>query len=279
MIATQNPQDAAHQMIGCGMYAISSSLETAWCNLLGGFEINNLEGNFSPTLGNINIEFSTADEIYTAKNCLFAQTCGLPYLKKWQKSHGVICVPKFDIDGCQGLSYRSWFIKKKTNGRNKLEDFQNTRAAINSWESNSGMNALRFAVSNLDIRKPFFSEVQLTGAHHQSALSVAKGTADIAAIDAVTFYFLSAVYPEIIEKIEVFDQSVLTPGLPFIHNRNSAFTAEEITLALNLALNKYQQSTANPLKITSFQQVDESSYLEIQRLEQRSVKNGYPVLA
>jgi len=261
------------------MYAISDNLEKAWTKLFNGFQINTPAGSVSPTLGNIDIDFSTEDDVYAAKNCLFAQTCGFPYLKKWQKSHAIICVPKFDIEGCQGLNYRSWFIKKKTNSKNKLEDFQNTRVAINSWASNSGMNVLRFAVSQLNVSDSFFSEVQLTGAHHQSVLSVAAGKAEIASIDAVTFYFLAQTYPELIKEIEIFDQSVPTPGLPFISHRDSVFTAKEITSALNRALKKSLASSQDRLKISSFEEVTESSYLEIQELENQSVNNGYPALA
>jgi|GEM_PF-221229 len=274
-----NQENTKNQMIGCGMYAISEDLKTAWSSLFAGFQIDRVDKTWSPTLGNMNVEYSTEEELYASKNCLIAHTCGYPYLKKWQKSHAVTCVPKFDIDGCQGINYRSWFIKKKTDDKKKLEEFQNTRVAINSWTSNSGMNVLRFAISKLNTDKRFFSAVCLTGSHYQSALSVANGTAEIAAVDAVTFYFLCQSHPEIVTEIEIFDQSVLTPGLPFIQPRDSELAAKEITSALNLALNQYLISHKDRLKISSFIEVDESRYMEIQELENQSVKNGYPTLA
>jgi len=272
----QSAHSTAH-VVGCGMYAFTDELQQSWSEFFSYF---GQECTFSGLIDQtLELQFSSTHEIYTAESSLIAQTCGFPYLKHWRDSHIPVCVPVFDIEGCEDQRYRSWFIKRKSSQRQDLEAFRNMRVAINGLESNSGMNVLRFAACRLSNQGRFFSEVKVTGAHYQSMFAVANGDADIAAIDAVSFYFACQKYPDLLAQIDVFAQSATTVGLPFIQKRGARVSAESITRALNTAVDRYRENTPNPLRLRRFQGVGESAYLPMLQMEQSAIEAGYRTLA
>ena len=74
-------------------------------------------------------------------------------------------------------------------------------AAVNAWDSNSGMNLFRAAIAPHADGAPFFASVILTGSHQASLAAVAAGGADLAAVDCVTFALLQRLRPALVERV------------------------------------------------------------------------------
>ncbi len=100
--------------------------------------------------------------------------------------------------------------------RRSLEAFRGAVAAVNGWDSNTGMNLFRATIAPVAGRAPFFASVVVTGSHLASLEAVADGRADLAAIDCVTYGLLKRLRPGLIDRTAIVAESPLSPGLPFI---------------------------------------------------------------
>ena len=88
------------------------------------------------------------------------------------------------------------------------------RCAINHYGSFSGDYALHDWWS--EQRRAPLDNVQVTGAHRASLFAVAKGEADIAAIDEISFHLAAHAFPEMAEALTIIDYTQARPGLPFL---------------------------------------------------------------
>ena len=100
--------------------------------------------------------------------------------------------------------------------RRSLETFRGAVAAVNGWDSNTGMNLFRATIAPVAVRAPFFASVVVTGSHLASLEVVADGRADLAAIDCVTYGLVKRLRSGLIDRTAIIAGSPLSPGLPFI---------------------------------------------------------------
>lgn len=265
-------------IISCGMYAFTEPLRRSWQTLLEplpGFLDASLTGADNPEA---TVVFDCSDETYLSPDLLIGHTCGYPYLKRWQATHEPVAVPVFDIPGCDGTGYRSWFICRADDERDSLAEFSQGVVALNHADSNSGMNVLRYALKDLSPRRTFFRRVLNSGSHTESMRLVARGEADLAAIDAVSFHHVAALEPSLAGSVRVFSRSATTTGLPFIRPRESQFGTSRILQALNEALTSLPAPARDTLRLTGFSPVEVSDYERTQQMEHEAILAGYPVL-
>jgi ABC-type phosphate/phosphonate transport system substrate-binding protein len=144
---------------------------------------------------------------------LLGQSCGLPYVSGACGGAVPVARPVYDVEGCGEGTYRSAIICR-AGKEAPLAAHRGCRAAINEYGSQSGCNALADAIRPLG--DAFFEQVLLTGAHRASALAVADGLADIAAIDAVAWALFAEVEPAAHARLSVLAWTPETPSLPFI---------------------------------------------------------------
>lgn len=122
----------------------------------------------------------------------------------------VVAVPVFA--GEEAPVYRSVIIARRG------ETTPGRRLAVNEFGSWSGYRALFHdaAVRSDDRWHPDgMAEIVVTGAHVASAVAVADGRADVAAIDHSVWNWLAANDPVAIESLEVVDRTVGCPAPPF----------------------------------------------------------------
>ena len=144
---------------------------------------------------------------------LLGQSCGLPFVSGLCGEAVPVARPVYDAEGCGAGTYRSALVCR-AGEQGPLRAFRGRVAAINEYGSQSGCNALADAVRSLG--DGFFGEVLLTGSHRASALAVAGGQADIAAIDAVAWALFAEVEPAARGRLAVLGWTPETPVLPFI---------------------------------------------------------------
>ena len=111
-------------------------------------------------------------DAFLATGPLLAQICG-PMAAR--RSHGVMVLGAFDagLPGCPPGTYASHIVRR-------LRDGPVSTAAVNAFDSQSGWGAL-IEAGHGD------RSLIVTGSHSASMRAVADGTADVAAIDALTW--------------------------------------------------------------------------------------------
>ena len=111
---------------------------------------------------------------------LFSQTCGYPYATRLSGKVQLLATPCYAVEGCEGPTYSSAIIVRRDSDVVSLEGALKGKLAYNSVDSLSGY---RCFVPLIGDPVSMFSASQKSGGHRQSAIMVANGEADCAAID------------------------------------------------------------------------------------------------
>lgn len=193
---------------------------------------------------------------------IVGQTCGLPYVLGIAGEAVIVGRPSYGLPMTDDGTYRSALICKR-DGPDALEDFRGARVAINELISQSGCNALanEIVVSGCSKDGPFFGSALMTGKHRASAISVAEGEADIAAIDAVAWGLFQELNPDHAAVLKVFGWTAQTPALPFITSSQNAGKKDQILSALQNAANLTSSSevglptSVSPAKDSDYQPI------------------------
>lgn len=212
-------------------------------------------------------------------NLLISQTCGYPFMHGLHEQVQLIATPHFDAPGCEGAHYSSVLVTRADAQFDTLAACRNARAAFNQDDSNSGMNVFRHAVAPLSRAGQFFSAVLRTGSHLGSLRAVADGRADVAAIDCVTYAFVSDELPELARQVRSIGMTAPSPGLPLIAS-DTVPTATILALrdALGEALTS-RPERAKRLRLRGFSVLPPSDYQRIEQLENEARAAGYAHLA
>jgi ABC-type phosphate/phosphonate transport system substrate-binding protein len=220
----------------------------------------------------------TLDAIWTAPDCLLAQTCGYPLTTRLGNVVAVVATPAYDAEGCEGSWHRSAIVVRRDNPAPDLAALRGRTAAINARDSNTGMNLLRAAVAPLAQGGRFFANVIATGGHARSLYAVIAGRADVAAIDAVTLALLRDRYPAINRRIRVLGWTAATPGLPLITAARHHIAALRTALG-DVMANPALAPTHAALRLRGMAVLDCGAYDAVTALERDAIRAGYPVLA
>lgn len=212
---------------------------------------------------------------------LLTQTCGYPLTHTLKGKVQLVGVPHYSAEGCEGPRYCSQLIVSGNSSYESLEDLRGKRAAFNSLDSQSGMNALRHAVAVHAGGSGYFSEVIESGSHLKSMQAVAEGRADIGSIDAVCWALACQELPELTSRLRSIGQTASAPGLPLITSiRFSETDVTKMTEAVKAVLSDpLTASWRRPLGITGFSKVTEEDYEPILAMEREAARLGYPELA
>lgn len=148
---------------------------------------------------------------WQAPDLVLSQTCGFPYRARLHGTVTLIGTPDYGVEGCPPGHYRSVFVVRADDPRG-LADFDGLPMAYNEELSQSGWAAPQnhAAAMGLNLRAGL-----CTGGHRLSALAVAEGRADLAALDAVTWEMLQRWEPAA-ARLRVIAATAPTPGLPYI---------------------------------------------------------------
>lgn len=220
------------------------------------------------------------EAVWRDPELILGQTCGYPYRKHLRGVVDLIATPSFAFEGCEGADHCSFLIARGGDARRTLAEFRGARAAINARDSNTGANLFRAAVAPLAGGRSFFVDVVVTGAHAASLAAVARGDADIAAIDCISYALLSKGKPELVAQVETIGRTPSTPGLPFI-----ASAALELA-ARNAVRECLFEALADPalvadwakLGVIGAQVVPSQAYDRVEDLEANAIALGYAEL-
>ena len=165
-------------------------------------------------------------QVWGSPGLLFAQTCGYPLTHEFAGRLTVLATPCYDAPGCEGPRYRSLIVVRANHRALTFADLRGGVAAINTPDSHSGFNILRWLAAREGGPSPFFRAVRVTGNHRASLAAVRGGEADLAAIDCVTYALLARHAPAELEGARVIAQTPSAPGLPYV--TSATVSADEV---------------------------------------------------
>lgn len=188
---------------------------------------------------------------------LLSQTCGMPYRLKLHTKVTMIGTPDYALEGCAPGYYRSPFIVRAGDQREKLADFKGALFAYNGTTSQSGYAAPLNEAAKKGVN--FNNRVQ-SGGHAASAAMVLEGKADIAALDGVTWRLIERFEP-MAGDLRVLGWTEPTPGLPYI----SALGADANGLfhAVSEALEAMDAEHRDLLGIRQMVKINAGEYLKV----------------
>ena len=213
-------------------------------------------------------------DIWKDEKMLFSQTCGYPFYAALRHTVEAVAAPVYAFTGCEGPNHRSFLVAHRDDARASLAEFRGARAAVNGFDSNTGMNLFRAAVAPLAGGQPFFAHVVETGSHAESLAAIAQGRADVAAVDCVSYFLIARGMSEIVQATKVFDSTQSTPALPFIVSR---FLPSQTRAAVRLALRELPPFPDIGFASVAF--LPETAYASLADLERGAAELGYPTLA
>jgi ABC-type phosphate/phosphonate transport system substrate-binding protein len=147
---------------------------------------------------------------------LLSQCCGRDLVTHLAGSVAPVAIPSYRAAGCGRGTYRSWLVGRRGDPREKLHDFAGTVAAVNDPGSHSGWVALGHALVMAGHVGQFFARAVRTGSHRASLAGLARGEADLAAVDCVTFALVERVEPRLVAELRIVAASEPAPALPYV---------------------------------------------------------------
>lgn len=169
------------------------------------------------------------DAAWNDPDLLLGQTCGMPFISGDCGEARIVARPDYGLPGARGGFYRSAILVRAedaggdiggeaSGGAQAVLAQQGRCVAVNEWRSFSGHVTLRAYLAGLrgGASDPFFGAAAISGAHVESARMVARGEADVAALDGVGWVLLRVHEPETAARLVALDMTALAPALPFI---------------------------------------------------------------
>lgn len=209
-----------------------------------------------------------------------SQCCGYDLVNRYAGEFRVIATPLYTAPGCEGPWYASAVIVAEEARAADIEDMRGGVCAINGEESHSGMNALRALVAPLQRDGKFFSAVRATGSHAGSISLVARGEADVAAIDCVTHALLARHRPRALAGTRILGFTERAPGIPYISRANlDPDLFERLRNAFQHAFDDADvKAAAATLFVGGVQVLAPSAYDRISQFQTLAATAGYSAL-
>lgn len=211
-------------------------------------------------------------EQWTDPALLFGQTCGYPLTRALSGKVRVVAAPRHHVPGCEDGEYFSVVVVAEPSAARALSDLRGARLAINDDASHSGKNALGALVAPLATDDaPFFGAVVVTGGHVESLAAIARGDADVAAIDCITHALLARHRPAAVAGTRIVAVTAHAPAPPYV---TAASTSDDDLARIRAALedaaadpSRELRAARDALLLGGVKIVDERDYARIGALE------------
>lgn len=203
---------------------------------------------------------------------LLTQVCGYKLIDGTMSHVRPVATPDFRVPECPGTDYCSAIVVRADDPARALADLRGRIAAVNHWDSHSGMSALRHAVAPLAQGGRYFAEVTRSGAHRRSIALIRAGAADTAAIDCVTLTLLRRHAPAEVAGLRVIALTEPAPAPAYVTDA----AADDDTVAV---LREALATPAPPeLLIDGVEALSAAAYARVLDMERAAEAAGYPDL-
>lgn len=195
------------------------------------------------------------ESTWESPKLVLGQTCGMPHNRYLKDKVQIVATADYGLPGCPAGYYHSLVVVHKSNADKPLQSFETSVFAYNSADSQSGYGAAYWFFKPMGY---WFSHTLETGAHSASALAVAAGDADIAAIDAVTWALLER-FEDCTQDLHIRARTKPTPGIPYICARD--IDAKKVKSAIHKALESLEPQDRDLLGIKQLADIPAETYL------------------
>jgi ABC-type phosphate/phosphonate transport system substrate-binding protein len=221
-----------------------------------------------------------AGEVWADPELLLSQCCGADLTGAFAGALRVVATPCYRAPGCAGPAYASLVVVAEDSDILGLEDLRGRVASINHPGSHSGMNALRALIAPLSHEGRFFSAVKVSGAHDKSLAMVARGEAEVAAIDCVTHALLARHRPAALAGTRVLCHTASAPAPPYV---TRADADDDLMLRLRAALgaalvDPTLRAAREELLLDDVETLRPSAYRRIPAFARLAAGHGYATL-
>ena len=240
-----------------GMYDFAPALQAAndrlWGGIRDGLRSHKIAAPDALTRGD-----GAFWPAWTSPGLVFSQTCGFPFRAGLGDKVTLIGTPDYDLPDCPSGHYVSVYIARADDPRTGLAAFSDARFAYNEALSQSGWAAPQNHTAKLGLQlRPALQ----TGGHRASALAVAQGHADFAAIDAVTWALLCRHEPRMAALKVIARTSPATPVLPYIAAKG--VDADLYFDVVSTAIAALAQSDRETLMLRGLVRIPAEAYLDV----------------
>lgn len=217
---------------------------------------------------------------WSRPDLLVSQCCGYDVVYSFAGALRVLATPVYSAPGCEGGQYRSFIVVRDDVRAATLADLRGAVCVINGYGSHSGANALKALVAPMSRQGRFFGRVEVSGSHLASLAMLARGTADVAAIDCVLHALLARHRPHSLHGLRVLCTTGPAPAPPFV---TAASRSEEecarIRAALEATLADPETASAREtLLLQGLSALPPSAYGRILQFEAAALRQGYTEL-
>ncbi|SHO67265.1 ABC-type phosphate/phosphonate transport system, substrate-binding protein [Pseudoxanthobacter soli DSM 19599] len=221
------------------------------------------------------------DDALADPGLVLGHTCGYPLRTRFAGRLRVVATPDYRGPYASGGRHCSVVVVRHDDPAADLAALYGRVAAVNGFDSNTGMNLLRAAVAPLAGGQAFFGGVLETGAHVASLAAVADGMADVAAIDGVTFDLVARHTPDDVAGVRVLTRTADSPNLPLVTRMGAP---DALVAALRAALDEAARApelaaAREALGLAGFLVLPDEAYDRVLELERAAAAAGYPRLA
>jgi ABC-type phosphate/phosphonate transport system substrate-binding protein len=196
-------------------------------------------------------------QAWQSPDLVFSQTCGFPFRSRLHDHVTLIGTPDYGIEDCPPGHYVSIYVARVDDPR-ALAEFDHAPFAYNEPLSQSGWAAPQNHAAAIGLQLP--ASLQ-SGGHRLSALAVAEGRADIAAIDALTWELLRQYEPWTAKLRKVTQTAPATPTLPYITAKSR--DADLYFAATKAAIAALSQADAQILHLKGLIRIPAADYLSV----------------
>ncbi len=141
--------------------------------------------------------------VWQSPDLLVAHSCGWPLVTELAAQVAVVGTLDLDLPDAEGGMYRSALVARAGD-----DTWRSGPAAVNDRASLSGAVSLLAVLGSMPML--------LTGSHLASCAAVADGRASVASIDALSYHFIVAEQPELVDALTVVGHGPEVPCLPLI---------------------------------------------------------------
>lgn len=204
------------------------------------------------------------------------QICGIDFARKPDAYRYLASFTLAETNISPG-HYYSVIVASAKNG---AAASRQSHVAINHYGSFSGDYALCEWWINRFNTLPV--TCHLTGSHAASLHAVAIGAADMAAIDVLSYQMITAMTPEITERVTIIDRTPQRPALPFVCDNHFGAQATEIRKALlQFTTSSAFEALAPLLGICDIDVIHEEAFFPLAKIADHidALRNASPILA
>lgn len=221
------------------------------------------------------------ETLWTGPDLLLSQCCGYDLLNGHGDALRLLATPCYRAPGCVGPAYASIVVVAENAPARRLEDLRGGVCAINGWSSHSGMSALRALIAPISHGGAFFARIEVSGSHRASLAMVARGEADVAAVDCVLHALLARHRPAALFGTRPLIRTASAPAPPFVTRAGAPDqTVERLRTALRRTFeDPLLEAARADLLLAGVEVLALAAYDRITGCERFAAGRGYPVLA